>query len=92
MVSASDGKKTSSPIIIASAAQARLQLRAAGDAQVDARGLDARYELANITPLRTRSPTLGRSAFAHKGGASRSGIRRNNSRTYEHIDPALIGR
>ncbi len=47
------------------------------------------YELANITP-HARQPYVGRSAFAHKGGLHVSAIQRN-SRTYEHIDPALVG-
>ncbi len=47
------------------------------------------YELANITPA-PRQPYVGRSAFAHKGGLHVSAIQRN-SRTYEHIDPALVG-
>jgi 2-isopropylmalate synthase len=47
------------------------------------------YELANITP-HSRQPFVGRSAFAHKGGLHVSAIQRN-SRTYEHIDPALVG-
>ena len=47
------------------------------------------YELANITPA-PRQPYVGRSAFAHKGGLHVSAIQRN-SRTYEHVDPALVG-
>ncbi len=47
------------------------------------------YELANITPI-ARQPYVGRSAFAHKGGLHVSAIQRN-ARTYEHIDPALVG-
>jgi 2-isopropylmalate synthase len=47
------------------------------------------YELANITPF-ARQPYVGRSAFAHKGGLHASGIQRN-TRTYEHIEPELVG-
>ena len=47
------------------------------------------YELANITPF-ARQPYVGRSAFAHKGGLHVSGIQRN-TRTYEHVDPSLLG-
>jgi 2-isopropylmalate synthase len=47
------------------------------------------YELANITPF-ARQPYVGRSAFAHKAGLHVSGIQRN-AKTYEHIDPALVG-
>jgi 2-isopropylmalate synthase len=47
------------------------------------------YELANITP-NPRQAFVGRSAFAHKAGLHVSGIQRN-VRTYEHVDPALVG-
>ena len=47
------------------------------------------YELANITPFE-RQPYVGRSAFAHKAGLHVSGIQRN-SKTYEHIEPELVG-
>src|SRR5271166_4675886 len=47
------------------------------------------YELANIPP-NPRQPYVRRSAFAHKGGLHVSAIQRN-VRTYEHIDPALVG-
>ncbi len=47
------------------------------------------YELANVAPL-ARQAYVGRSAFAHKGGLHVSGIQRN-VRTYEHIDPSLVG-
>jgi len=46
-------------------------------------------EIANM-PHREESPYVGNSAFAHKGGIHVSAIRRN-SRTYEHIEPALVG-
>jgi 2-isopropylmalate synthase len=47
------------------------------------------YELANITP-HSRQAFVGRSAFAHKAGLHVSAIQRN-PRTYEHLDPQLIG-
>ncbi|HEY6394458.1 MAG TPA: citramalate synthase, partial [Candidatus Binataceae bacterium] len=47
------------------------------------------YELANVAPF-ARQPFVGKSAFAHKAGLHVSGIQRN-ARTYEHIDPALVG-
>ncbi len=47
------------------------------------------YELANITPF-ARQPYVGRSAFAHKAGLHVSGIQRD-ARTYEHIDPSMLG-
>jgi 2-isopropylmalate synthase len=37
-----------------------------------------------------RSPYIGRSAFAHKGGIHVSAMRRNPV-TYQHIDPKLVG-
>lgn len=47
------------------------------------------YELANIEPWK-RQPYVGASAFAHKGGVHVAAVRRN-ARTYEHIDPELVG-
>jgi 2-isopropylmalate synthase len=47
------------------------------------------YELANIAP-QPRQPFVGRSAFAHKAGLHVSAVQRN-VRTYEHVDPALVG-
>jgi len=46
-------------------------------------------EIANL-PHREEMAFVGNSAFAHKGGIHVSAIRRNR-RTYEHIDPALVG-
>jgi 2-isopropylmalate synthase len=46
-------------------------------------------EMANL-PHREEAPYVGNSAFAHKGGIHVSAIHRNR-KTYEHIDPALIG-
>jgi 2-isopropylmalate synthase len=36
------------------------------------------------------APYIGRSAFAHKGGVHVAAIRRS-PRSYEHVDPALVG-
>jgi 2-isopropylmalate synthase len=47
------------------------------------------YELANVAP-NPRQAYVGRSAFTHKAGLHVSGIQRN-VKTYEHIDPALVG-
>ena len=47
------------------------------------------YELANLPP-RDDQPYVGRNAFAHKGGIHISAVIRD-SRTYEHIDPTLVG-
>ncbi len=46
-------------------------------------------ELANVPPNRYQ-PFVGRSAFAHKGGVHISAVERN-PRTYEHIEPELVG-
>ena len=46
-------------------------------------------ELANIEPSK-RQPYVGQSAFAHKGGVHVAAVQRN-PRTYEHIDPDLVG-
>lgn len=46
-------------------------------------------ELVNRTPLDAQ-PYVGRSAFAHKGGIHVNAIHKD-SRTYEHIDPTLVG-
>lgn len=46
-------------------------------------------ELANLKP-NTHQPFVGDSAFAHKGGIHVSAVR-ENPRTYEHIDPDLVG-
>lgn len=46
-------------------------------------------EIANLA-LQTSAPFVGDSAFAHKGGVHVSAVERD-PRTYEHIDPALVG-
>jgi len=46
-------------------------------------------ELANL-PLRKDQAYVGQSAFAHKGGVHVSAVMKE-SRTYEHIDPSLVG-
>lgn len=47
------------------------------------------YELANINPA-DNDPYVGKSAFAHKGGVHVSAVMKD-PRTYEHIDPVLVG-
>lgn len=47
------------------------------------------WELANLEPNK-RQPYVGLSAFAHKGGVHVAAVQKN-SRTYEHIDPELVG-
>lgn len=46
-------------------------------------------ELANLSPLKSQ-PFVGTSAFAHKGGIHVDAINKE-SRSYEHIQPALVG-
>jgi len=41
-------------------------------------------------PLHRQTAYVGRSAFAHKGGIHVSAMRRN-VRSYQHMDPALVG-
>ena len=47
------------------------------------------YEVANMT-YPANQPFVGPSAFAHKGGLHVSAVEKD-PRTYEHIDPALVG-
>src|SRR3954468_1533884 len=46
-------------------------------------------EIANLMPD-PNQPYVGKNAFAHKGGMHVAGIRQD-ARTFEHIDPALVG-
>ena len=47
------------------------------------------HELANIKP-NSKLPYVGRSSFAHKGGMHVNAVQKN-SRTFEHIDPQMVG-
>jgi 2-isopropylmalate synthase len=47
------------------------------------------FEMANLPPA-TTMPYVGESAFAHKGGLHIDALQKNK-KTYEHIDPALVG-
>lgn len=46
-------------------------------------------EIANRTPQPSQ-PYVGQSAFAHKGGVHVDAVRKDN-RTYEHVNPELVG-
>ncbi len=46
-------------------------------------------EVCNM-PLERNQPFVGKSAFAHKGGVHVNAMVKNK-RTYEHIDPSLVG-
>ncbi len=47
------------------------------------------FELANL-PSVLNMPYVGESAFAHKGGLHADAVRKDK-RTFEHIEPALVG-
>ncbi|MGV3486208.1 MAG: citramalate synthase [Planctomycetaceae bacterium] len=47
------------------------------------------YEIANLQ-WRNSQPFVGQSAFAHKGGMHVHAVNKS-ARTYEHIDPAIVG-
>jgi 2-isopropylmalate synthase len=47
------------------------------------------FELANLTPV-MNMPYVGESAFAHKAGLHVNALRKNK-KTYEHIDPKIVG-
>jgi len=47
------------------------------------------YEIGNLAPV-TSLPYVGGSAFAHKAGLHVDALRKSK-RTYEHIDPQLVG-
>ena len=46
-------------------------------------------ELANVVP-NIRAPYVGGAAFTHKGGTHVNAVQKL-TRTYEHVDPALVG-
>jgi len=47
------------------------------------------YELANL-PHRKHQPYVGEAAFAHKGGVHVAAVEKN-PRTYEHVEPWVVG-
>ncbi len=47
------------------------------------------FEICNLSPI-MNMPYVGESAFAHKGGLHVDALRKNK-RTYEHIQPELVG-
>ncbi|HRY29242.1 MAG TPA: citramalate synthase [Elusimicrobiota bacterium] len=61
------------------------------DAQLLTLTESSRYvsEVANLVPD-DHQPYVGHSAFAHKGGVHASAMARH-TRTYEHLDPSLVG-
>jgi 2-isopropylmalate synthase len=71
--------------------QVKMGVRCVSAAQLGFLTEASRYfaELANMVP-NDHQPYVGVSAFAHKGGVHASAVARL-SRTYEHIDPDLVG-
>ena len=69
----------------------KMKLDCISDEQLGKLRESSRYilELANIRPFRYQ-PYVGRSAFAHKGGIHVAAVERN-PKTYEHLEPELIG-
>jgi len=47
------------------------------------------FEIANMSPV-MNMPYVGESAFAHKAGLHVNALRKNK-KTYEHVDPKLVG-
>lgn len=47
-------------------------------------------ETANMAP-NPRAPYVGRNAFTHKAGLHVDAIMKGSARTYEHVDPSLVG-
>lgn len=47
-------------------------------------------ELVNLPP-HAADPYVGTSAFAHKGGLHTSGLGKAGNKSYEHVDPVLVG-
>jgi 2-isopropylmalate synthase len=77
--------------VIVAALQLKMGLRLVSDDQLKGlRGLSlAVSEIANLSDD-IRQPYVGEAAFAHKGGAHIDGVMKI-ARSFEHIDPALVG-
>lgn len=69
----------------------KMQIDCVSDANLAKLTDTARFvaELCNISPD-PHQPYVGRNAFAHKGGMHVAGVKRD-PRTFEHIDPSLVG-
>ncbi len=70
-----------------------LQLKMGLDLGLDLKGLRELSvfvdELANV-PQNIRAPYVGQAAFTHKGGLHVHAVQKL-ARTYEHVDPSLVG-
>jgi 2-isopropylmalate synthase len=71
--------------------QVKMDYRCISDEQLETLTSTARYisEIANAH-MPVGQPFVGNAAFAHKGGIHVSAIMKD-SKTYEHISPALVG-
>jgi len=71
--------------------QLKLGFRCISDEQLQSLTSVARYvsEIANVI-MPNNQPFVGSAAFAHKGGIHVSAIMRH-AKTYEHIEPELVG-
>jgi 2-isopropylmalate synthase len=71
--------------------QLKLNYEVVSSEQLQSLSAVARYisEIANVS-MPVNQPFVGNAAFAHKGGIHVSAIRKH-PRTYEHIEPELVG-
>lgn len=71
--------------------QIKMDYRCIADEQLESLTTTARYisEIANVH-MPVGQPYVGNAAFAHKGGIHVSAIMKD-SKTYEHIQPGLVG-
>jgi 2-isopropylmalate synthase len=71
--------------------QLKLGYRCISDEQLESLREAAHFvdEVCNLTPD-PNQPYVGRNAFAHGGGMHVAGVR-SDARTFEHIDPELVG-
>jgi 2-isopropylmalate synthase len=78
-------------VSILPALQLKMGYRCVTDAQLGALTPTAHLvdELCNVTPD-PNQPYVGRNAFAHKGGMHVAGVR-SDARTFEHLDPDVVG-
>ena len=78
-------------VSILPALQLKMGHRCVTDAQLAALTPTAHLvdELCNLTPD-SNQPYVGRNAFAHKGGMHVAGVRAD-ARTFEHVDPDVVG-
>ena len=78
-------------VSIVAGLQLKLGFRCVGDEELK-RLTRLSHEAAEIVnlPPDTHAPYVGRFAFAHKGGMHVAGVQAD-ARTFEHLDPGLIG-